>query len=156
MLGLHPRHGSTPGAVSTKMVPSDPRIAVHSPPGALALNDAGKRNWRSPSSCLPLLLLEAAGFDCRRLSARLSRPELAFRNDLSLSPNERPSPGGHKEVMVPEPASSTPRGICFRSVRPAAPSLMPVCPGAGNIDTACPLPDTSPSIPVSHRIATPF
>ena len=37
---------------------------------------------------------------------------------------------------------------------PAAPSLMPVCPGAGDLHTACPLPDTGPSIPVSHRIAT--
>lgn len=32
--------------------------------------------------------------------------------------------------MVPKPASSTPRGICFRSVRPATPSLIRFAPAS--------------------------
>jgi hypothetical protein len=52
------------------MVPSDPRMTTRSPPGPLALNDAGKRSWRPPPLCSPLLLLKAAGLHSRRSSAR--------------------------------------------------------------------------------------
>jgi len=49
------------------------------------------------------------------------------------------------------PASSTPRWAFIRTVRPVAPSLMPVSPDTSEINTSCPFPDCGPAIPILPR-----
>ncbi len=46
--------------------------------------------------------------------------------------------------------------ICFRSVRLTAPPLSPVRPGLGGLNTADPLPDASPAIPVFPPACAPL
>jgi hypothetical protein len=97
-------------------------------------------------------LFEAAGLRWRGFSARRLCPELASRGGFSLAYDDRLFPRGHYRVTVPDlplqhlaEPSSGPFGLRFFAD--------PVCPGVGNLNTACPLPDSSPTIPGSPPIS---
>jgi len=79
-----------------------------------------------------------------------SCPEPASRSGFSLAQERCPG------VTVPDLSSSTPHWTFTGFVRPVAPSLMPVSPGVGDLNTACPLPDSGPAIPIPPRARSPL
>ena len=102
---------------------------------------------RSSAHCPPFL----RATDPRRRTrlpifpARSRRLEAVFR-----------SPGMTFRGHCSRPASSTPHWAFIKTVRPVAPSLMPVSPGTGEINTACPFPDSDPAIPIPPRTHSPL
>ena len=89
-------------------------------------------------------MLSAASFDSSgsspaRASRRLSRPEPASRSGFSLAHDDRPFLSGHYEVTVPDLPL---QHLAGPSSGPLARGslLVPVCPGIGELNAACPLP----------------
>ena len=82
------------------------------------------------------------------------QPEPASRNGLSLPRNDLPVAKLPLRDRSFRPAASMPCRTSIGSVRFTAPSLSPVCPGSGEIRTANPFPDSSPTTSTSHQIST--
>jgi hypothetical protein len=104
-------------------------------------------------------MLSAASFESRgSLLARASlvspvrsrHLEAAFRSPITSAPG-RPLRG-----LRSRPASSTPRWILLRSVRPAAPRWRRFALALAISTPPARCPDSSPSIPVSPRIGSPL
>ena len=83
--------------------------------------------------------LESSGSLLARASARLSRPEPASRSGFSLAHDDCPFLSSHYEVTVPDLPL---QHLAGPSSGPLARGslLVPVCPGIGDLNAACPLP----------------
>jgi hypothetical protein len=130
-MGTHRRR------IPAKMVPSDlkPSLAPSLRAWPQALRSKGRLE-------VTLRLLSAPSFDSSgsslaRASARLSRPKPASRSGFSLAHDDRPFPSGHYEVTVPDLPL---QHLAGPSSGPLARDslLVPVCPGIGDLNAACP------------------